>query len=451
MRFPYRVPRGCLVTTRGNAASSLSRLLALWLACAAAAGQSQTVLQDAQAALGRKDYKTAEGLYRKALSAEPNSPELLSDLGIALQLQGRSSDAIHYFQEALKRKYLPGTYALLAEERCRSGDLNAARPMLAKILREDTKTPRLLVPVAPCFLDLDEPVESVEVYQALTNDPAFPQDLAHVRLAKSYLRSAQFFGHLLKSSPGSDVYTQAIEQARAAGSANARSAFATASQASPYFHPQLNLLQAVSVWRDHPNDTALLYQLNVLSGEESMKQIQYCVDTYPDSPYVGQLQADILAAQGNDDEAMSKYAFLMQSDPDLPELRYSFGMLYRKRGEWDKALALFQQQLAADPNDGRAAARVSEALVKLARYEQVRAFLAPRVAIQDAPLWARLDLATAERELGDYARAIQQLVVAEKDVPADTSVHYRLMRLYMMTGDTANAARERALCRGTTN
>jgi hypothetical protein len=44
-----------------------------------------------------------------------------------------------------------------------------------------------------------------------------------------------------------------------------------------------------------------------------MKQTQYCVDTYPDSPYVGQLQADILAAQGNDDLKLNRHVELHEA------------------------------------------------------------------------------------------------------------------------------------------
>jgi hypothetical protein len=47
--------------------------------------------------------------------------------------------------------------------------------------------------VAPCYLELDEPVEAVQAYSALLSDPEFPSDLAMIQLARSYLLSAQFF------------------------------------------------------------------------------------------------------------------------------------------------------------------------------------------------------------------------------------------------------------------
>jgi len=51
---------------------------------------------------------------------------------------------------------------------------------------------RNLALVVTCYLDLNEPVDAVQAYSALLNDPEFPADLAMVQLSKSYLLSAQF-------------------------------------------------------------------------------------------------------------------------------------------------------------------------------------------------------------------------------------------------------------------
>ena len=100
-------------------------------------GQSTAAADPGRVALERGDYSAAEAAYRNALRENPRSPELLTDLGISLQLQGRSTEAIHAFEQALNVKSLPRTYALLAEEKCKTRDLDGARPMVAKILAED--------------------------------------------------------------------------------------------------------------------------------------------------------------------------------------------------------------------------------------------------------------------------------------------------------------------------
>jgi len=407
--------------------------------------QQPSMLQTARQAMDAKEYTTAEQLYRKALAQTPSSAEVLTDLGLSLQLQGRSADAMHYYSLALKQRYVPETYALLAEEKCRMGDLESLRPMLGRIYREERKNLRVLSAVAPCYLDIDEPIESAEIYQALLSGNEYPADLALIQLAKSYIRSGQFFAGKLSKAPGSEPFLAALRQAPSAGSAGARSAFADAARISPYFSADLSWPEAVGRWRRHPEDTALLYLLSVLSAEEGMRQIEICDERYPASPYLEQFNADVLADQGHGDEAAAEYEQLMREHPELPDLPYSLGLLHEKRGEWDKAAQAFRQQLTQTPNDERAAVHLSKSMLQMGQYAALRDFLDAKVRAEHPPQWARLDLAEAEQKLGNSDAAIRVLVAAERDANPGKLVHYRLMHLYTMTGRPADAKREYAL------
>ena len=79
---------------------------------------------------------------------------------------------------------------------------------------------------------------------------------------------------------------------------------------------------------------------------------------YSDSPYLAQRRFEMLADQGKEDEAVSGFEGLLHSHPELPDLRYGLGMLYRKKRQWDKALAGFRDEISANPKDERAATRV---------------------------------------------------------------------------------------------
>lgn len=401
------------------------------LACYAN-GQSKDQPDPGRTALQRRDYSSAEVLYRQALRQNPGSPELLTDLGIALQLQGRSTDAIHAFEQALKSKNLPRTYALLAEEKCKVRDLDGARPMLKKIIREYAGDAKAVAIVAPCYLDLDEPVDSVRVYTVLLRDDAYLHDLALIQLSKSYLAAAQYFVTKLKDRSDSKAYVTALGEASTSG--DPRSAFVIARRASPNFHADLGFDAVLTIWHQHQDDSALLYQLAVIGGEQSMRQVQLCSQQYPDSPYLAQLQLEMLADQGREDEAVSGFQGLLQSHPELPDLRHDLGMLYRKQREWDKALAVFREELSANPKDERAAARVSEALDQLTRWAELRDFLAPRVQPASTPLWAMLDLGEALDQLGETSKAISLLSNAESEYPSSRAVHFRLLHLYRSTG-----------------
>jgi tetratricopeptide (TPR) repeat protein len=286
------------------------------------------------------------------------------------------------------------------------------------------------------------------VYRSLLNTDAYPADLALVQLAKSYIRSGQFFAAKLSKDPRSEPFMSALRQASSDGSSAARSAFAEAARTSPYFRPDLEWQQAVDLWRQHPQDTSLLYLLSVLSGEQGMNQIQICSDKFADSPYLKQFYADVLADQGHGDEAIAQYEELVREHPDLSDLHYSLGLLREKREEWPAAADAFRQQLAAYPTDERAAAHLSKCMLQMEQYAALREFLAPRMKADHPPSWAPLYLADAEQKSGNPDAAIKILVAAEHEPNADKLVHYRLMHLYSLAGRSADAKREYALFQG---
>jgi tetratricopeptide (TPR) repeat protein len=422
----------------------VAELLLVSIATLAEAQQPAT-MQTARQAMEAKQYETAERLYRKALVQAPLSAAVLTDLALSLQMQGRSADAMRYYSLALKREYVPETYALLAEERCKMGELDALRPMLEKIFREELKNIRVVSAVAPCYLEIDEPIESTIIYQEILTNKDYPIDLALIQLGKSYIRSGQFFVGKLNKTPGSDPFLAALREAPTSGSSGARSAFPEAAMISPYFQPDLSWTDAVKLWRQHPEDSALLYLLSVLSAEEGMRQIELCDEQFPASPYLKQFQADVLADQGHGDEAAAEYEQLMREHPDLSELRYSLGLLREKREEWEAASAAFRQQLASYPTDERAAAHLSRCMIQMEQYAAARDFLEPRMKVEHPPQWASLNLAEAEEKLGKPEAAIRTLVAAEHEANPDKLVHYRLMHLYTLSGRADDAKREYAL------
>lgn len=397
-------------------------------------------VEEARHAMARGDYESAEKLYRLAIEREPDSAALLTDLGVALQMEGRTSAAIKVFEQSLKKHYSSQTYAFLAEQRCVSRDLEGARPMVSKIMHNYADDSKIMAVVAPCLLDLDEPIESVEAYSVLLRDKAYPNDLALIQLARSYLAVAQFFVTKLRERTDGGAYLAALGQAGTSG--DARSAFAAAEHASRNFDSNLEFQPALAIWRQHQDDAALQYQMAVLSGEESMRRVELCNQQYPNSAYLAQYQLEMLADQGKLDEAASGFQALLNSHPELPNLRYDLGMLYRKQGQWQMALEAFRDELSADPRDERAAARESEALDRLMRWADLRNFLSSRVQQEVVPLWATLDFAEALEQSGQSRQAIAFLSHRELEYSTSRAVHFRLLHLYRATGDMQNAAAE---------
>jgi tetratricopeptide (TPR) repeat protein len=176
-----------------------------------------------------------------------------------------------------------------------------------------------------------------------------------------------------------------------------------------------------------------------------MRQIELCQEQYPASPYLEQFHADVLADQGQGDEAAAEYEQLMREHPDLSELRYNLGLLREKREEWEAAAKAFREQIAVYPNDERAAAHLSRCMIQMEQYSAARDFLEPRIRADHPPQWASLNLAEADEKLGNPDAAIRVLVTAEREPDADKLVHYRLVHLYSISGRAADAKREFAL------
>jgi tetratricopeptide (TPR) repeat protein len=431
-----------LTSFRRNLARSF---VFLAIAGGIAQAQQSSDLQEARKAMDAKNYAAAEELYRKVLARTPDSAAVLTDLGLSLQMQGRSAEAMRDYALALQHGYVPETYALLAQEKCRNGEFESLRPMLGKIFREELHNFRVVSAVAPCYLEIDQPVESVVVYQTILKNKEYPADLALVQLAKSYLRSGQFFVDKLSKAPGSEPFVDAIRQASAGGPEGARSAFPRAGRISPYFKPDLDWNAALNLWRQHPQDVALLYLLSVLSGERGMQSVESCEQQFPLSPHLAEFSADMLADQGHGDEAIALYEQLERDHPDLSELHYNLGLLHEKREEWLAAAQAFQRQLDAYPGDERAAAHLSRCMLQMEQYAQVRNFLAPRMKSEHPPQWASLNLAEAQEKLGDREAAIKTLIAAEREPNPDKLVHYRLTHLYTLSGRSDDAKREFAL------
>ncbi len=426
--------------------------LAVGVYCASQVAASSQAPPSAQASPAPgNDPRHAEAYYRRMLAQSPNSPELLSNLGIALEMEGRSTEAIYEFELALKQRYMPRTYALLAEEKCKVRDLNSAKPMLARLTREGIQDPATLAVIAPCYLELDEPVESALAYEKLIDYPSYPTDLALIQASKSYLRATQFFIDRLRTAPNNEAYVRAISEARRTGSGDARGAFDAARKESPYFRPDLDFAMAAQRWREHPQDAALIYLLVVLSSEHSMKDVEICGERFPNSPSLVQLQAEMSAHQGDEAEATRKYEELMRDHPELSDLNYDEGMLFRKKRDWDRALNAFRKQLEKEPDDESSAARVSEALVQLGRWTELAEFLSQRINVANPPLWALLDFANASENLNKPDQALTALTTAERIDPSDASIHYRLMVLFRQLGNRPAAERELKLFRPSSN
>ncbi len=153
----------------------------------------------------------------------------------------------------------------------------------------------------------------------------------------------------------------------------------------------------------------------------------------------------MLASRGRYEEAIVEYESLIQSSSAPSGVHHDLALLYRRRGDWDKALLEFELEQRAAPDDERAVVGISECLLRLERYEALSRHLRPITLTKEPPEWALLDAATAAKELGRVDDAIGYLRQATLHYPDSPTVHYRLGRLYRLAGRKDLARQEDAI------
>jgi tetratricopeptide (TPR) repeat protein len=180
----------------------------------------------------------------------------------------------------------------------------------------------------------------------------------------------------------------------------------------------------------------------VVYAEQAMQTVLHCRRQYPGSAAVRRLEAEILVSQGRDQEALAEYAALLRDGSAAAGLHHDIAMLYRQRGEWDKALEEFKAENKAAPDDERALVGISECLLRLERFDALSQHLKPVLAANDAPEWALLDAATAAQQAAKLEQAIGYLKRLAAQNPANSSAHYRLSKLYAAMARPDQARRE---------
>lgn len=407
-----------------------------------AAGQPPGTLSDAIQALHEGKYARAEAQLRVLSAANPNSPEILDDLAIAYQLQGKTDDAVRLFERVLKIKRLPDAVAMLASDFCRDHDFLHAVPLLneAKGHLDDANIQATL---GPCFLEADQPSDAVLVYTKLVNLRAPPEDDNALNLVRAYFDLSRKLLETLATLPQGAIYTHAVQMAKSDGSLDATSQFRMAYNSAPYLRPSMSIEDEIGFLKSHPNDPPLLYVLGVQCAERAAEGFDQAQDKWPDSIALNQLIAELKDAQGDRDGAIQTYEEILAKHSEAPPgIHFALGLLYGERGRWDDALEQYRSAESEAPGSLYLEQRISEALVHLGQNQAVIDLLNKIVTRTDVPFWALRDYGEAAEGLGQRQTAIYYLKKASSLDPGNSSIHYHLVRIYAKLNDPKAAEAE---------
>ncbi len=407
--------------------------------------QAPKTLDDAIQTLHRGDYAKAESDLLALSASHPNSAEILDDLGIAYQLQGKTDDAVRIFQKVLKIKRLPDAVAMLASDFCRNHDFQRAIPLLneAKAHLDD---PNIMASLGSCFLEADQPSDAVLVYEKLVNLKTPPEDENAVNLVRAYYDLSRKLLETLATLPDGAIYTHAVQSAKSDGSLDATSQFRMAFNDAPYLRQNMAIDEEINLLKSHPNHPPLLYILGVKCAERAAEGFENVQDRWPDSIALNQLIAELKDTQGDRDGAMQTYEDILAKHPEAPPaVHFALGLLYGERGKWNSALEQYRSVESEAAGSLYLKQRISEALMHLGQNQAVIDLLNKIATRSDAPFWALRDYGEAAEDLGQVQIALDYLKKASRMDPGNSSIHYHLVRIYHKLNDPEAAKAELAI------
>ena len=343
------------------------------------ASQTSTKFEEAKQALHNGDYPRAEAQFRALLVTNPNSPEILDDLGIALQLQDKSDDAIKIFERVLKLRRFPDAVALLAVDFCRNHDFDRALPLLkeAKAFLND---PNIMANLGSCYLEADQPETAVSIYEKLVSLGLPPEDENAVNLIRAHFDLSRKLFESLASLPQGFVYARAVQSAKSDGSLDASSLFPKAYENAPYMKPGMSIDELIGLLASHANDPSLLYILGVKCAEKAGEEFDRAQDKWPGALALSQLTAELKDSQGDRDGAIQQYEQIIAAHPDAPDsVHFVLGLLYAERRRWPDALQQYKAIKSEATGGLYLKQRMSDALLHLGDNQIGRASCRERV------------------------------------------------------------------------
>jgi tetratricopeptide (TPR) repeat protein len=309
-------------------------------------------IAQAEEAIQKNDFATAEPLLKKALERDPKNYQAWFDLGFVFNRLGRTEDSIHAYRQSVAAK--PDVF----ESNLNLGLMLARSnsPEAEQFLRAAARlkpTDHVEEGQARAWLSLGhllentKPDDALDAYQkAATLTPKDPEP----HLSAGLLRERQ------KDFPGAETeYKQVLvleprSNEAAIGLTNIYMKSGRIADAEP-------LLRRLAVER--PDDAGLHLQLGrILAAQgkkdEAIPEIQTALKLSPGDLEAQRDLADLLAQSGNLADAEKTYRDMLASHPNDPALHASLGELLLKQRHFSEAEQEFQAAIKLKPDLGAA-------------------------------------------------------------------------------------------------
>jgi len=331
---------------------------------APAAEPASTEIANAEAAILKSDWKTAEPILDAWLAGHPADARALFDAGYVAEAQGRNDDAVGLYKKAVEAN--PESFeaqislGLLLARMDKPAEartaLEAATHIDASILGEGGPPAKAKAWRALARIDMtggaDRTVEkadtqqaSIDLLEALKLSPETPDDMLMAatlaELNGDTAGAETEYRKLLKTNPDSAPGS--------AGLAHLLIAQKKYAEVEPLL---------VAALKKSPDDQALTAQLAAVyvaeDKEEALPLLQGYHAKHPADVSITRMLAPVLADAGEYEESDKLYVQLLSASPKDSDLLAGHGQNLIRLRRFGEAMTAFQSATAADETNGEA-------------------------------------------------------------------------------------------------
>jgi predicted Zn-dependent protease len=305
---------------------------------------------DAEAAIVKSDWKTAEAKLDTWLSAHPADPRALFDAGYVADAQNRLDSAASFYRRAVDADpHSFEAHLSLGLLLARQGNLAEARSELAiaTTLDPGDAGPAVKARAWRALAQIDRNTDATEasndLLEALKLTPETPADTL---LAASLADQAGQF------DAAEVAYRRILAKDPKSAPANAGLAHILIAR-KQYPEAETLLRDALEQSGQSPADPALTAQLAaVLAAQdkpEALPLLQKLHEAHPGDPAIARMLAEVLAEAGDPAGSDRLYVALLASSPTDPALLIGHGQNLIRQLRYAEAFAAFDKATRLDP------------------------------------------------------------------------------------------------------
>lgn len=195
--------------------------------------------------------------------------------------------------------------------------------------------------------------------------------------------------------------------------------------------------------RRNPKDQEAWYLLGKTYLQMSEDALAKVNQINPNSYVAHEVAGEIDESMKNYDGALVEFKKAVDLAPQQPDTHLRLGNVYWVMGKWQSAQEQFRAELSIAPTDCIARWKLADSILRAdGSNSEALDNLDRSIAGCPKLMQARVDRAQALIKLNRQKEALPDLLLAEKDNPAEPSIHFLLASVYRAEGRTEQAKQE---------